>query len=144
MTNDLYRIVYCSRNLIQSEGTAGDHDRELSGILQSARTNNASQGVTGALLFNEECFAQVLEGPRRSVEQIFEKIQRDRRHGQVTVIDNGSADRRDFPDWAMAHAQPSSGQQAEGIASTLQMAFLQPSAAGSEVLDLLKDLVAQG
>ena len=144
MTNEIYRIVYCSRNLIQPEEAGGDHDKELNGILQSARANNASQGVTGALLFNEECFAQVLEGPRRSVEQIFEKIQRDRRHGQVTVVDNGWADRRDFPDWAMAHAQPSSGQQAEGIASTLQMIFSEPSAAGAEVLDLLKDLVVQG
>ena len=143
MTNDLYRIVYCSRNLISPQGAGSNQDVELERILQAARTNNSSQGVTGALLFNQECFAQVLEGPRTSVERVFEKIQRDRRHGQVTVVDNGWADRRDFPNWAMAYAEPSSDQQAEGIASTLQLALIRPSSTGTEVLDLLKELVIQ-
>lgn len=143
MTNELYRIVYCSRNLISPQGAEANQDVELERILKAARTNNSSQGVTGALLFNRECFAQVLEGPRTSVERIFEKIQRDRRHGQVTVVDNGWAERRDFPDWAMAHAQPSSDHNAEGIASTLHLALIQPSSTGTEVLDLLKELVAQ-
>jgi hypothetical protein len=142
MNNDLYRIVYCSRNLINPSGARTDQDAELERILHAARTNNASQGVTGALLFNSECFAQVLEGPRKSVERIFEVIQRDRRHGQITVVDNGWADGRDFPNWAMAHAQPLD-QQAEGIASTLQLALIQPSVGSTEVLDLLKDLVSQ-
>jgi hypothetical protein len=105
--------------------------------------NNRTQGVTGALLFNRECFAQVLEGPRISVENVFERIQRDRRHGQVTVVDNGWADRRDFPNWAMAHVQPSSDQQAAGIASNLKLALIQPSSTGTDVLELLKDLVIQ-
>ncbi len=143
MTDNLYRIVYCSQNLIKTADSQADQDVELGHILQSARTNNSSQGVTGALLFNDECFAQVLEGPRTSVEQIFERIQRDRRHGQVTVVDNGWADHRDFPDWAMAHAQPASDRQAEGIAATLKLAMVQPASTGTGVLDLLKDLVVQ-
>lgn len=143
MPNDLYRIVYCSRNLINAQEAGSSQDVELESILKAARTNNTSQGVTGALLFNQECFAQVLEGPRTSVERIFEKIQRDRRHGQVTVVDNGWADRRDFPNWAMAHAQPASDHEAEGIAATLHLALIEPSSTGTDVLDLLKDLVLQ-
>ena len=143
MADDLYRIVYCSLNLIQSQGPGSNQDLELERILHAARVNNRAEGVTGALLFNQECFAQVLEGPRTSVERIFESIQRDRRHGQVTVVDNGWADRRDFPEWAMAHAQPPSHERAEGIASTLQLALIQPSSTGTGVLDLLKDLVNQ-
>ena len=143
MNDDLYRIVYCSRNLIDEHGADASQDVELQRILDAARHNNAPQGVTGALLFNHECFAQVLEGPRKAVERIFEKIQRDRRHGQVTVVDNGWAEKRDFPDWAMAHAEPESAQQAEGISSMLQLAMIEPVNSGTEVLDLLKDLVQQ-
>ena len=138
MTENLYRIVYCSRNLIEKK-----HDDELSSILHASRQNNTCEGVTGALLFNDDCFAQVLEGPRPSVERIFERIQRDPRHGQVTVVDNGFADQRDFPQWAMAHVQPLSDQQAEGIAAKLNLAMVQPHESGTDVLSLLKDLVVQ-
>ena len=97
MSVDLYRIVYCSRNRVAEEIQGVDQDHELQQILNSARENNSARNVTGALLFNEEYFAQVLEGPQLAVEEIFERIQRDRRHGQVTVVDNGWAQHRDFP-----------------------------------------------
>ena len=143
MANDLYRIVYCSRNLIDEHSTSTTHDSELERILNASRVNNRSVEVTGALLFNREFFAQVLEGPRTSVETTFERIQRDRRHGEVTVVENGFAGARDFPEWAMAHAAPASGQMEDGICATLQLALLQPSANGEDVLLLMKDLVIQ-
>ena len=143
MADDLYRIVYCSRNLIDEHSTGTTHDTELERILNASRTNNQSVDVTGALLFNREFFAQVLEGPRASVEKTFERIQRARRHGEVTVVENGFAGARDFPAWAMAHAAPTSSQVEEGICATLQMALLQPSANGEDVLMLMKDLVIQ-
>lgn len=143
MEPSVYRIVYCSHNLIPPQQSGSGQDRELRQILDASRKNNSADDVTGALLFNQEYFAQVLEGPRSSVERAFERIQRDRRHGQVTVVDNGFAEHRDFPEWAMAHAEPASSQQAEGIAAALHLALLQPSEKGADVLDLLKGLVAQ-
>jgi blue light- and temperature-responsive anti-repressor len=143
MASELYRIVYCSRNLIPVSAKTDSQDGELDSILQASRRNNPSEDVTGALLFNDGCFAQVLEGPRPSVERIFERIQRDRRHGQVTVVDNGFSDRRDFPNWAMAHVQPPAGVKAEGIGAKLQLAMIQPHESGADVLGLLKDLVIQ-
>lgn len=143
MANDLYRIVYCSRNLIDEHVSSATQDAELERILNASRVNNRAVDVTGALLFNREYFAQVLEGPRTSVEKTFERIQRDRRHGEVTVVDNGFAGARDFPEWAMAHAAPATADQQEGISATLHMALLQPSENGVGVLDLMKDLVVQ-
>ena len=140
MNDDLYRIVYCSRNLIDDTAS---QDTELVRILGAAQTNNSARNVTGALLFNLEYFAQVLEGPRTSVEEIFEKIQRDRRHGQITVVENGSAETRAFPDWAMAHVQPATETQDEGLAKTLSLALIKPHESGTAVLDLLKSLVVQ-
>ena len=141
MDSHLFRLVYCSRNLI--EGDEAQQDKEIAQILSSARANNGLRQVTGALLFNAGYFAQVLEGPRPAIEGIFERIQRDPRHGNVTVLESGSAEQRDFPNWAMAHVQPPTDEQSAGIRSSLRLALLRPSENGTEVLDLLRSLVIQ-
>ena len=141
MSHELYKILYCSRNLMQ--GGADHQDAEIRQILDTSRSNNSRQGVTGALLYNSGCFAQVLEGPQYAIETIFERIQRDARHGEVTILSSGSGGERDFPDWAMAHVQPPSEKQAAGIAMTLDVALMKPENAGMDVLDLLKSLVVQ-
>ncbi len=141
MKNDLYKILYCSRNLIKSNGA--QNDAEISQILQTARANNSREGVTGALLFNSGCFAQVLEGPRPAIERIFERIQRDPRHGEVTILESEETAIRDFPEWSMAHVQPPTGAEATGVAATLNEAMSNPEESGKEVLDLLRNLVVQ-
>jgi len=142
VNNALYRLVYCSRNQIR--GTPEEIMREIRSILASAHRNNPPAGVTGALLFNEGLFAQVLEGPVDSVSRIFETIQCDRRHSDVTVLQNGPAEQRDFPEWSMAFAVSSKANLA--LASALPVAGTgrsQPSAAGEQVLQLLRDVVVQ-
>ncbi len=141
MKQGLYKILYCSRNLIQGECT--EQEAEIQQILNASRMNNSRQDVTGALLYNSGCFAQVLEGPQSAIETIFERIQRDARHGDVTILTSGAGGERDFPNWAMAHVQPPSEKQAAGIAATLDVALIKPEDAGAEVLDLLKSLVVQ-
>ena len=141
MSDELYRLLYCSRNLIP--GQQADRDTEISQILATARTNNSRQNITGALLFNTDYFEQVLEGPRTAVERTFEQIQRDARHSDVTVLNSEGVLQRDFPEWSMAHVQPPSGQQAAGVSAALDYALLNPSASSSEVLTLLRSLVIQ-
>lgn len=97
---DLFRLVYVSRNTLGVEAMA---EAELAHILAASRRNNAASGVTGALLSGPNCFAQVLEGPLPAIEATFERIQRDLRHGQVTVLAATPVPLRDFPDWSMAH-----------------------------------------
>ena len=104
----LYRLVYYSRNLIP--GHPADIEAEIDSILQSARRNNAPLGVTGALIFNSGVFAQALEGPRHSIEGVFERIQRDRRHADVQVLAFEATPERRFPNWSMAFV----GRSAEG------------------------------
>ncbi len=139
MIGQLYKIIYCSKNLI----VGADGDRELSQILGTARANNSRHGVTGALLFNSGFFAQVLEGPQAAIERVFERIQCDPRHAEVTVLESGNTEERSFPEWSMAHVRPPSEAEASGIASTLDHALLNPATAGRDVLDLLRTLVAQ-
>ena len=106
----LYRVLYCSRNRIALEGDAmAAHIKQ---ILVTARRNNARRGITGNLLFSDGCFAQVLEGPTEAIESVFERIQIDSRHDDVTVLEAGPIAQRDFPDWAMAFSGPTANPAA--------------------------------
>jgi len=107
-TESLYRLVYYSRNLIPGE--PAEIEAEIGSILRSARRNNAPRCVTGALLFNCGVFAQVLEGARHDIENIFERIQRDPRHADVHVLAFEETASRRFPSWSMAFI----GRSAEG------------------------------
>ncbi|MER2268797.1 BLUF domain-containing protein [Methylobacterium oxalidis] len=108
--SDLYRLVYASKNLLPgSEAEAG---AAVAQILETSQRNNGAAGVTGALMFNGGAFAQVLEGPRVGVEDTFERIQRDMRHGEVTVLQCGPVESRGFATWSMAFV----GQSARGRA----------------------------
>ena len=113
MNSDVYKILYCSRNLI--EGEDAKREAEINQILQTARRKNKEQNVTGALLFNSGYFAQALEGPRLAIEQIFERIQRDPRHGDVTVLSSQTDGHRDFPEWSMAYVAPPGGGASAGM-----------------------------
>jgi hypothetical protein len=99
LSEDLHRLVYYSRNRAASapEGMTVTIDR----ILESARRNNVSVDVTGALMFNAGCFAQVLEGPKAGVMHTFERIQQDERHGDVSVLSFGPITARAFDRWSM-------------------------------------------
>jgi hypothetical protein len=142
VNTQIYKLVYCSRNQIR--GTPEEIIREIRIILSAVHRNNPPAEVTGALLFNEGLFAQVLEGPVDSVSRIFETIQRDRRHSDVTVLQNIEAEHRDFPDWSMAFT--SSSKKHSVLESAIPAAgtiLFDPSAAGEQVLQLLRNVVVQ-
>ncbi len=139
MEQALFRILYCSRNLVGNTG--GQQIESINQILETSRHNNSRKEVTGALLYSSGYFAQVLEGPKASIEQVFERIQHDGRHGEVTVLECSDIRLRDFPEWSMARVQPVTDTQEEVASSTLQTAMDNPEAAGHDLLELLRSLV---
>ncbi len=142
MNESLCRILYCSKNLISYE--ENQQEKMLSNILQTARRKNPEQNVTGALFYNSGYFAQVLEGPKKSIEKVFERIQQDERHGDVTVLECSECETRDFGEWSMAHVAPMTGVEASIAEDTLSRAMTAPSGSGHDVLELLRSLVNQG
>ena len=96
----LYSLAYVSSNNIA--GTPREIQAHIQHILDSARNKNAERRVTGALLFSEGCFAQVLEGSREDVELLFETIRRDNRHRNVNVVEAIDIEQRSFAAWSMA------------------------------------------
>lgn len=115
MAHDLYRLVYYSRNHVDM-ATAG-FDAAIDDILDRSRRNNQRDGITGALMFNAGCFAQVLEGPLDGVEAAFERIQQDERHGEVSLLAMEPIAVRSFPDWAMGFVGRAEGaaQRFDGV-----------------------------
>ncbi len=139
MSTDLFRLAYCSRSIISAD--EGDHAAELLRILKVSRVNNARAGVTGAMLYNQGCFAQVLEGPLDAVQRTFERIQCDPRHGDVVVLQAERIATPLFSGWDMALAESS---DPAGASATLGPAMTDPSAdAGNAVVTMLAALVCR-
>jgi hypothetical protein len=111
----IHRLVYYSRNrLTDGPLTAWI----IKDILSASRANNARVDVTGALLFNSGYFGQVLEGPRDAVEETFERIQTDERHGDISLLAFDRVEARAFETWSMGFVGASESGRARfaGIA----------------------------
>lgn len=120
MTDTLFSLAYVSRSTLSSGQS--EIDAQIAAILQSARRNNQRLKVTGALLFTEGSFAQVLEGPQAAVEEIFEAIECDLRHNRVTMLHFHAVEGRSFADWDMAYAGAGLASPS-GIPATAAMAL---------------------
>jgi hypothetical protein len=95
----VYHIGYVSTQ------TALLGPNELLGLLEAARARNRGLGLTGVLLHREDSFFQVLEGDASSVRQVFDSIQRDRRHQRVEILFEGEIEAREFAEWQMGFAE---------------------------------------
>jgi hypothetical protein len=131
MKSDLHALSYFSRNRIVDAD--GPNRQELAHILGTARHNNRQLGITGALLFTEVYFAQILEGPLGAVETLFERIQCDRRHSDVTVLSFHPVASRRFAGWSMAYAGLGDGADDD-------MAFDEP---GHDLVAVLRELIGR-
>jgi hypothetical protein len=98
------RIVYCSRSNII--GSRAEIEVQIRNILAIARTNNKAARLTGALTFNDSCFAQVLEGYADDLRPIFDRIRRDPRHCDIKILASTEPTRRLFRHWSMAYVDP--------------------------------------
>ena len=141
MTGPLYSLAYFSRNMIA--GTPAQVDAEIAAILEVAREKNRTAGLTGALLFSGGCFAQVLEGPRGTVEDIFETIQSDPRHRDVIILHLHPIEARSFPSWSMAYAGKAEGmrERAEAAAVLASPQAIEAGAPGQSFLQVLSDYI---
>jgi hypothetical protein len=100
--SQLYNLAYISKNSIK--GTPDETKVEICDILAAAHRNNPKKGITGALLYSGGYFCQVIEGPQDVLEELFESIQMDNRHSDVTVLHFEPIESRGFNEWAMAFA----------------------------------------
>lgn len=112
-----YQIIYSS---VSSTPMQQD---DLEDILEQAQSNNAADGITGALVYADGHFMQILEGERSTVEQLMRRIAKDLRHETVVVLLAGDVQAAAFPDWTMAYVSATPEQVAQwagiGASSTV-------------------------
>ena len=84
-----------------SSATTTITEADITAILVQSRANNVLIGLTGALLFHEGRFIQILEGPVEQVRARIAVIEADPRHRNVQVLRETAIARRQFPNWTM-------------------------------------------
>ncbi|MCO5102827.1 MAG: BLUF domain-containing protein [Burkholderiaceae bacterium] len=71
-------------------------------IAHRARVRNAELGIGALLVFDGQRFCQMLEGDRRPVLSLIERIRSDTRHTDVEVLYHGPLPARRFSDLQLA------------------------------------------
>ena len=78
------------------------NEEDIATIISKARILNKKNGVTGSLIFHNNFFFQLIEGPKKNILRLYENIKRDTRHSDVKTIWNGPKPKRDFDHWSLA------------------------------------------
>lgn len=101
----VFRLVYTSTAAVPMP------EEELTDLLRKSRRRNNMLGVTGALVYRDGNFLQVLEGPEGAVRSLYYNgIQHDTRHKECLVLWEGEARMREFDDWSMGFYSLAAGE----------------------------------
>lgn len=75
----------------------------LEDMLTDFRERNAAEEITGVLLYNYGQFLQFIEGSDKAVNKLIKKIEKDKRHHSLVILETGQLTERVFPDWSMSY-----------------------------------------
>ena len=92
----MHSIIY------KSEAVEGFDVPKIYKMLSKSRESNSENGITGCLVFHNQKFMQLLEGPEEKVMSLFEQIKADKRHRKVTHLGEHTLQDRLFDQWSMA------------------------------------------
>ena len=89
------QLLYISDSLVGTDVAALDR------IMIQARAHNTLVGLTGLLWTDGKRFAQVLEGERSVVDELLAKLDLDRRHVNLEIVQDSGIEERQYGDWSM-------------------------------------------
>jgi len=93
----MYTLTY------ESVATNALEIAEMEELLEKARANNIKDSITGCLIYYQGKFVQLLEGERKEIDVLYDKIKQDPRHKNVTLFSDDQITKRTFPNWGMAY-----------------------------------------
>lgn len=67
--------------------------------------------VTGALLYRDGRFVQVLEGPEHAVRALYSTIEADSRHSGIHILVSTQLAARNFQSWSMGYDRPHNAEE---------------------------------
>jgi hypothetical protein len=95
---ELHEVLYVSTL------TSGAPLQVVAQITAKARPANEAAGITGLLIFDGMRFCQQIEGPRREVLALTQRILQDKRHIHVEILRHGPLEARRFNRFALGYA----------------------------------------
>lgn len=98
----IFFLLYCS------QATQKLDNVEIDRLLEQTRAANSRQRITGCLLHQDGFFMQYLEGQRDSVIELLQRIKKDPRHQNLSILAQGNEYRRIFPEWSMGFMEVAS------------------------------------
>ena len=101
---DESRLVHC---IYVSAAVKDFSKEELQTLLAKARQKNATLQVTGMLLYYQQSFFQVLEGPEDVINALYQVINNDARHHRIIKLIQEPIEQRAFDAWTMGYANMS-------------------------------------
>jgi Sensors of blue-light using FAD len=143
MPANLHALIYVSHS--NSDINDDTANAMIQDILSTSRSKNLQLEITGALLYSEGCFTQILEGEKADVEAIYGSIQRDVRHRDMTLLSFKPTPRRHFPEWSMAYAgvsaHPDWATKIRGLLGS--PAAIDGDQTGRQLVGFMTDLIRQ-
>jgi hypothetical protein len=78
-------------------------DEAIDQLLERSKQNNATRGITGAMIYANGYFMQLIEGPQIAVDALYSVIEADPRHEVLSLLNDQEIEDRHFSDWAMEY-----------------------------------------
>ena len=78
-------------------------DEAIDELLERSKRNNATRRITGAMIYANGYFMQLIEGPQIAVDELYSAIEADPRHEVLSLLHNQEIKDRHFSDWAMEY-----------------------------------------
>ena len=94
MIDELKRVIYVSKHRDYS-------NENLKKITATSQNNNPSKNISGCLICGKNSYLQLLEGPSLFVDELYQKIQIDRRHKDIRNLNEEIITKRLFSLWSM-------------------------------------------
>ncbi len=117
----MHELFYCSVAARKMD------EADILDILNTSRTNNAKNEITGILIYCSftRQFMQILEGEKQEIFGLLEKIKKDKRHIGLNLIYEGETVERSFGNWSMGFSnfEEIDRSKLEGFSQFLENGF---------------------
>ena len=70
-------------------------------LLESARAFNQDHGITGILFYDNQEFGQIIEGERANIMKCWKRIQEDKRHHRIELLEIREISERSYLEWLL-------------------------------------------
>jgi hypothetical protein len=134
-----HRLAFYSKN--ETHFVDEESGEFLAAVASACAKGNPEDSLTGALLFNQDYFVQVMEGDAASISKQLWALTNDQRHSTMTILVAEAVDSRLFDNWSVGFADSSDRSAALylrfGTSPTLDPTVMSPA----DVVTLVNEFV---